>query len=55
MERELAQSIGEQTMAQLRRALIAILATLAAEEAAAPEMPAEPPAQRSSKARKTVR
>ncbi|MEY2933157.1 MAG: hypothetical protein RL033_3906 [Pseudomonadota bacterium] len=46
IERELAQAIGETTMAQLRQALVAILATLAAP---APQPP------RSSKARKTMR
>jgi DNA-binding MarR family transcriptional regulator len=45
IERELAQAIGETTMAQLHQALVAILATLAA--------PPQPP--RSSNARKTIR
>jgi DNA-binding MarR family transcriptional regulator len=60
MERELGQAIGEQSMAQLRQALLAILATLASEQGAARVQPApraqpRAVAQRSSKARKTVR
>lgn len=65
MERELAQAVGEQTMAQLRQALLAILARVsvadevatvtAAPGAAAAPAPRRTRPQRSSKARKTVR
>ncbi len=58
MEHELAERVGEQTMAQLREALLAILASLelpGAESAAAPSAARAARAQRSSKARKTVR
>jgi DNA-binding MarR family transcriptional regulator len=52
MERELAQAVGQSTMAGLRRALLAVLATLAAGDGAGSP---EAPRQRSSKAKKTVR